>query len=47
VVDELTTTIASHYTSTISLGEVFDPNVLRAYKRNATGEKYLIDLTRE
>ncbi len=46
VVDELTTTFASHYTRTISLSEVLDPDILRAYERKATGEKYLIDPTR-
>ncbi len=46
VVDELTTTFASHYTRTISLSEVLDPTILRAYERKATGEKYLIDPTR-
>jgi NADPH:quinone reductase-like Zn-dependent oxidoreductase len=46
VVDELTTTFASHYTRTIGLAEVLDPDVLRAYERKATGEKYLIDPTR-
>ncbi len=46
VVDELTTTFASHYTRTISLNEALDPAILRAYERKATGEKYLIDPTR-
>lgn len=46
VVDELTTTFASHYTRTISLSEVLNPEILRAYERKATGEKYLIDPTR-
>lgn len=45
VVDELTTTFASHYTRTISLSEVLEPDILRAYERKATGEKYLIDPT--
>lgn len=45
VVDELTTTFASNYTRTISLSETLDPDVLRAYERKATGEKYLIDPT--
>ncbi len=45
VVDELTTTFASHYTRTISLSEALDPDILRAYERKATGEKYLIDPT--
>ena len=42
VLDELTTTFASHYTRTIGLAEVLDPDVLRAFERKATGEKYLI-----
>ncbi|MBB3694319.1 zinc-binding dehydrogenase [Sphingomonas sp. BK580] len=46
VVDELTTTFASRYTRTIGLAEALDPEVLRAYERKATGEKYLIDPTR-
>jgi NADPH2:quinone reductase len=46
VVDELTTTFASHYTRTIGLAEALDPDVLRDYERKATGEKYLIDPTR-
>lgn len=46
VLDELTTTFASHYTRTIGLAEALDPDVLRAYERKATGEKYLIDPTR-
>lgn len=46
VVDELTTTFASHYTRTIGLAEALDPEVLRGYERKATGEKYLIDPTR-
>lgn len=46
VVDELTTTFASHYTATIGLAEALKPEVLRAYERKATGEKYLIDPSR-
>lgn len=46
VVDELTTTFASGYTATIGLAEALHPDVLRAYERKATGEKYLIDPTR-
>jgi len=45
VVDELMTTFASHYTRTIGLTEALDPEVLRAYERKATGEKFLIDPT--
>jgi len=47
VVDELTTTFASRYTRTIGLAEALDPDVLRAYERKATGEKFLIDPTRD
>lgn len=46
VVDELTTTFASHYTATIGLAEALNPDVLKAYERKATGEKYLIDPSR-
>lgn len=46
VVDELTTTFASHYSRTIGLAEALDPDTVRAYERKATGEKYLIDPTR-
>jgi NADPH:quinone reductase-like Zn-dependent oxidoreductase len=46
VVDELTTTFASHYTATIGLAEALKPEVLKAYERKATGEKYLIDPSR-
>lgn len=43
VTNELTTTFASHYTRTIGLAEVLQPDVLRALERKATGEKFLID----
>jgi NADPH:quinone reductase-like Zn-dependent oxidoreductase len=43
VCDELTTTFASHYTRTISLRDALRPEVLAAYAKKATGEKYLID----
>jgi NADPH2:quinone reductase len=46
VVDELTTTFASRYTRAIGLTEALDPEVIRAYDRKATGEKYLIDPSR-
>ncbi len=45
VFDELTTTFATHYTRTIGLGEALDPDLLRAYERKATGEKFLINPT--
>lgn len=43
VLAELKTTFASHYTQTIGLAEALKPDVLRAYERKATGEKYLIN----
>lgn len=46
VVDELKTTFASHYTRTISLRDALRPEILQAYQRKATGEKYLIDPSR-
>ncbi|WP_394652282.1 zinc-binding dehydrogenase [uncultured Sphingomonas sp.] len=46
VAAELKTTFASNYTRTIGLAEALDPDVLRAYERKATGEKFLIDPTR-
>ncbi len=46
IADELTTTFASNYTATIGLKEALHADVLRAYERKATGEKYLIDPTR-
>ena len=46
VVDELTTTFASRYTRVVGLGEMLEPDVLRAYERKATGEKFLVDPTR-
>jgi len=43
VVDELTTTFASHYSATISLADALKPEIVAAYQRKTTGEKYLID----
>lgn len=43
VVDELTTTFASHYTAEISLAQALDLKTLQAYNAKATGEKYLIN----
>lgn len=45
VLDELTTTFASKYTRVIGLAEALDPEILNAYVRKATGEKFLIDPT--
>jgi len=46
VAAELTTTFASRYSATISLAEALDPEIVTAYAKKATGEKYLIDPTR-
>ena len=43
VADELKTTFASHYTAEISLAEALNPEVMAAYNRKTTGEKYLIN----
>ncbi|MEJ2539188.1 MAG: NADH oxidase [Gemmatimonadota bacterium] len=37
---------ASHYTRTIRLEDMIDPEIARAYERKATGEKYLVDPSR-
>lgn len=42
VIDELTTTFASHYTDEISLTAAIDPDNVRKCARQATGEKFLI-----
>ena len=42
VAAEITTTFASGYAGTISLDDVLDPEVARAYSAQATGEKRLI-----
>lgn len=46
VIDELTTTFASHYTDNVSLADAIDPDTVRKYARQATGEKFLIRPTR-
>jgi NADPH:quinone reductase-like Zn-dependent oxidoreductase len=43
VAAELKTTFASNYTRTVSLAEALQPDVIAAYNRRATGEKYLIN----
>jgi len=43
VAAELKTTFASHYTREISLVETLQPDIIAAYNRRATGEKYLIN----
>lgn len=42
VVDELTTTFASHYSHEITLEQTLDLETLNAYNAKRTGEKYLI-----
>lgn len=42
VADEVTTTFASHYAKQVSLTGALDVDELRAYARQATGEKHLI-----
>ena len=42
VSDEITTTFASHYAERISLADMLDPAVARAYAAQATGEKRLV-----
>ncbi len=42
VAREIKTTFASHYTNEVSLAEALRPEVIAAYGRQATGEKYLI-----
>ena len=43
VTRELKTTFASHYTRTLSLADALKPEMVAAYAKKATGEKYLID----
>jgi len=43
VADELKTTFASHYTAEIGLADVLKPEIIAAYNKRATGEKYLIN----
>jgi NADPH2:quinone reductase len=43
VAAELKTTFASHYTAEISLLEALRPEIIQAYGKRATGQKYLIN----
>jgi NADPH:quinone reductase len=45
VASEITTTFASHYSAEISLTQALSLDTLRAYAKQATGEKYLINPT--
>lgn len=42
IVDEMTTTFATHYTARITLEQALEPDTVAAYVRKSTGEKYLI-----
>ena len=42
VAENLRTIFASHYTRRITLQEALQPEIILAYSRRATGEKYLI-----
>jgi NADPH:quinone reductase-like Zn-dependent oxidoreductase len=46
IVREMKTTFASRYTATIGLFDLLDPQVLAAIAKMATGQKYLLDPTR-
>jgi NADPH2:quinone reductase len=46
VAREITTTFASHYSRTISLAQALQPDVIAAYNRKSTGEKFLIEPNR-
>ncbi|MGE4239819.1 zinc-binding dehydrogenase [Ramlibacter sp.] len=43
VADELTSTFASHYTRSVSLSEALQPEVIEAFSRRSTGEKFLLE----
>ena len=43
VAKEIKTTFASHYTQEISLTEMLQPDIIRGYAKQATGEKYLVN----
>jgi NADPH:quinone reductase-like Zn-dependent oxidoreductase len=43
VANNLKTTFASHYTAEIGLAEALRPDVLAAYNKKTTGEKYLVN----
>ena len=42
VTNELTSTFASHYSSEVSLVDALSPEIIVAYSRRATGEKFLM-----
>ena len=42
VADEIKTTFATNYTKTISFQEMLQPDIIKKYAKQATGEKYLV-----
>lgn len=47
VANELATTFASHYSARITLEQLLDPDTIRRFARRATGEKYLLQPSRD
>ena len=47
VATEIKTTFASHYTKVVSPSRALQPDEIAQYSKRATGQKYLIDPTRE
>jgi NADPH2:quinone reductase len=47
VMNELKTTFASRYTREISLIEMLQPEIIQAYYKRATGEKFLLNLSQD
>ena len=45
VIAGLKTTFASHYSDEISMKDLLNPDIARAYNAKATGEKYLVNPT--
>ena len=43
VASEIKTTFASHYTQEISFEEMLQPEILKSYAKQVTGEKYLVN----
>ena len=43
VASEINTTFASHYTQEISFEEMLQPEILKSYTKQVTGEKYLVN----
>ena len=43
VASEINTTFASHYTQEISFEEILQPEILKSYTKQVTGEKYLVN----